>query len=231
MINKILKELKSEKNDEQAKILSRFFKTGKGQYGEGDIFWGIKVPVQRGIAKKFKEASLADIQELLNSKVHEHRMTGMFILVEKYKKAENKKEIYEFYLKNTKNINNWDLVDLTAPNIIGAFLLENKKERKILYSLVESKNLWERRIAILSTFTFLRNKEYEDTLKISKILLKDEHDLIHKAVGWMLRELGKRDKGVEIVFLEKYYRIMPRTMLRYAIEKFDAKGKAIFMKK
>jgi len=231
MINKVLKELRSEKNDEQAKILSRFFKTGKGQYGEGDVFWGIRVPVQRMIAKKVKEVSLEDIQELLNSKVHEHRMTGMLILVEKYKKADNKREIYEFYLKNTKNINNWDLVDLTAPQIVGNFLLENKKERKILYLLVKSNNLWERRISILSTFTLLRNKEYEDVLKLSEILLKDEHDLIHKAVGWMLRELGKRDKKVEIIFLEKYYKIMPRTMLRYAIEKFDNQEKAIYMKK
>lgn len=231
MVNKVIKELKLQKNVEQAKVLSGFFKTGKGQYGEGDIFWGIKVPVQREIAKKFKEASLADIQELLNSKIHEHRMTGMFILVEKYKKAENKREIYNFYLENTKNINNWDLVDLTAPNIVGSFLLENKKERKVLYSLVKSKNLWERRIAILSTFTLLRNKEYEDTLKIAEILLKDEHDLIHKAVGWMLREMGKRDKEVEVKFLEKHYKTMPRTMLRYAIEKFDTKERIIFMKK
>jgi len=231
MIEKILKELKSEKNTEQAKILSRFFKTGKGQYGEGDIFWGIRVPVLREISKKFKEASLKDIQELLNSKVHEHRMTGMFLLIESYKKAENKKEIFDFYLKNTKNINNWDLVDLTAPNIIGFYLLENKKERKVLYSLVKSKNLWERRIAIISTFTLLRNKEYEDTLNISELLLKDEHDLIHKAVGWMLRELGKRDKSVEIEFLDKYYKVMPRTMLRYSIEKFDLKEKQKYMKK
>jgi len=231
MINKILKDLRSEKNDFQAKILSRFFKTGKGQYGEGDIFWGIRVPVLRNISKKFKEASLKDIQELLNSKVHEHRMAGMFILIERYKKAENKKEIFDFYLKNTKNINNWDLVDLTAPNIIGDFLLKNKKERKILYSLVKSKNLWERRIAILSTFTLLRNKDYKDVLKISEILLKDEHDLIHKAVGWMLRELGKRDKEVEIEFLEKYYKLMPRTMLRYSIEKFSNKERERYMKK
>jgi 3-methyladenine DNA glycosylase AlkD len=231
MIDKILKELKLKKDAEQAKVLSRFFKTGKGQYGEGDIFWGIKVPATREIVKKFKEAHLKDVQILLDSKVHEHRLAGLLILVEKFKKGENKKEIYNFYLKNTKNINNWDLVDLTAPNIVGSFLLENKKERKILYSLVKSKNLWERRIAILSTFTLLRNKEYEDVLKISEILLKDEHDLIHKAVGWMLRELGKRDKDVEIEFLEKYYKTMPRTMLRYAIEKFDIKEKEYFMKK
>jgi 3-methyladenine DNA glycosylase AlkD len=231
MIDKILKELKSKKNKEQAKNLSRFFKTGKGHYGEGDIFWGIKVPVQREVVKKFKEASLKDIQELLNSKVHEHRLAGLLILVEKYKKAENKREIYDFYLKNTKNINNWDLVDLTAPNIVGSFLLENKKERKILYSLVKSKNLWERRIAILSTFTLLREKDFKDVLKISEMLLKDEHDLIHKAVGWMLRELGKRDKDVEIEFLEKYCKVMPRTMLRYSLEKFNTKEREKYMKK
>lgn len=230
-MNKILKELKSKKDPEQAEILSYFFKTGKGQYGEGDIFWGIKVPVQREIVKKFKEASLEDVQELLDSKVHEQRLTGLLILVEQYKKTESKKDIYDFYLKNIRNINNWDLVDLTAPNIVGNFLLENKKERKILYSLVKSENLWERRIAILSTFTLLRNKEYEDTLKLSEILLEDEHDLIHKAVGWMLRELGKRNKDVEIGFLKRYYKIMPRTMLRYAIEKFSVEEKEFFMKK
>ena len=231
MINKILKELKSKKNPVDAGILSWFFKTGKGQYGEGDVFWGIRVPVIREIVKKFKEASLKDIQELLNSKVHEHRLTGLLILVEKYKTGENKKEIYDFYLKNAKNINNWDLVDLTAPNIVGKFILENKKERKILYSLVKSKNLWERRISILSTFTLLRDKEYEDTLKLSEMLLDDKHDLIHKAVGWMLRELGKRDKDVEIVFLEKYHKVMPRTMLRYSLEKFSPKEKQFFMSK
>jgi 3-methyladenine DNA glycosylase AlkD len=231
MIDKILKELKSKKNPVDAGILSWFFKTGKGQYGEGDVFWGIRVPVIREIVKKFKEASLKDVQELLDSKVHEHRLTGLLILVERYKQKENKKEIYDFYLKNTKNINNWDLVDLTAPNIVGNFLLEKKKERKILYSLVKSSNLWERRISILSTFTLLRNKEYEDTLKLSKILLNDKHDLIHKAVGWMLRELGKRDKAIEIEFLEKHCKVMPRTMLRYSLEKFDVKEREKYMKK
>lgn len=231
MINKILKELKFKKNAEQAEVLSRFFKTGKGQYGEGDIFWGIKVPVLREISKKFIGASLKDIQGLLDSKVHEHRMVGMFILIEKYKKAENKREIYDFYLKNTRNINNWDLVDLTAPNIVGSFLKENKKERKVLYSLVKSSNLWERRIAILSTFTLLRENDFKDALKISEILLKDEQDLIHKAVGWMLRELGKRDKDVEVEFLEKYCKVMPRTMLRYSLEKFNIKERKKYMKK
>jgi 3-methyladenine DNA glycosylase AlkD len=162
MIEKILKELKREKNAEQAKILSRFFKTGKGQYGEGDVFWGIRVPVQRRIVKQFKEVSLKDVQQLIDSEVHEQRLTGLLILVEKYKQAENKKEIYDFYLSNTKRINNWDLVDLTAPQVVASIFWKIKKERKVLYSLANSKNIWERRIAILSTFTLLRNKEYED---------------------------------------------------------------------
>jgi 3-methyladenine DNA glycosylase AlkD len=229
-MNRIKKELQKKGDKEGAKALSRFFKTGKGQYGEGDVFLGIKVPIQREIVKMFKEVSLFEIQELIDDKIHECRLTGLLILVQKYKKAEDKKEIFDFYLKNAKKINNWDLVDLTAPNIVGDFLLNKKKEREILYSLSKSKNLWERRIAILSTFTFLREKQFKDAIEISKILLKDEHDLIHKAVGWMLREIGKRDKGVEVDFLKKYCKIMPRTMLRYAIEKFDSREREKYMK-
>lgn len=230
-ISSVKKELLKNGDKEQAKHLSRFFKTGKGQYGEGDVFLGIKVPVQREIVKKFKDAELKEIQELLNDEIHECRLTGLLILVNRYKKAEDKKKIFDFYLKNTKRINNWDLVDLTAPNIVGDFLLDKKKEREILYSLVKSKNLWERRIAVLSTFTFLRNKDYKDVLKISEILLKDEQDLIHKAVGWMLRETGKRDKDVEVSFLKKHHKKMPRTMLRYSIEKFSPREREFFMKK
>lgn len=227
----VKKELLKNGDKEQARHLSRFFKTGKGQYGEGDVFLGIKVPVQREIVKKFKDAELKEIQELLNDEFHECRLTGLLILVQKYKKAENKREIFDFYLKNAKRINNWDLVDLTAPGIVGDFLLDKKKEREILYSLVKSKNLWERRISVLSTFTFLRNKDYKDILKIAEILLKDEQDLIHKAVGWMLRELGKRNKEVEVSFLNKHYRKMPRTMLRYSIEKFSPREREFFMRK
>ena len=231
MFKKVLKDLESKKDKDQARILSYFFKTKKGQYGEGDIFWGIKVPVQRIISKKFKDLSLEDIQILLDSKVHEVRLTGLFILIERYNISENKKEIFKFYLKNTRNINNWDLVDLSAPKILGDFLINNSKEIKVLYNLVKSDNLWERRIAILSTFTFIKNNNFEETLKIAEILLKDEHDLIHKSVGWMLREIGKRDKNKEKEFLNNYYRIMPRTMLRYSIEKFDPKEKEFYMKK
>jgi 3-methyladenine DNA glycosylase AlkD len=210
-------------NPAQAKILSGFFKTGPGQYGAGDVFLGIKVPVQRAAIKKYLDLNFADLQELLNSKIHEHRLSALFILVKKFEgavKAGDKKLqriIYNFYLKNSKKINNWDLVDLSAPNIVGKYLLAGN--RKILYTLVKSKNIWERRIAVLATFAFLREKDFKDILLIAEILLNDEHDLIHKAVGWMLREAGKRDAKVLRKFLDKNYKKMPRTMLRYAIEK------------
>lgn len=222
-------ELNLLKNPEKQKILSSFFKTGKGQYGEGDIFLGIPVPQQRKVTKKFFNISLNDLQELLNSRIHEYRLTALLILVEKYKKANNetKSLIFNFYLKNTKNIDNWDLVDLSAPKIVGEFLSD--KDKSILYKLVESKNLWERRISILSTFTFIKNNSFDDALKISKLLLKDSHDLIHKAVGWMLREIGKRDQDIEEKFLKKYCPKMPRTMLRYAIEKFDEKKRKYYL--
>ncbi|MDO8516687.1 MAG: DNA alkylation repair protein, partial [Nanoarchaeota archaeon] len=200
MINELKKELQDKANPEKAKILQGFFKTGKGQYGEGDIFLGIVVPEQRKTAKKFIDLSLNDLQELLNSKIHEKRLVALIILVEKYKiaekqKSENeKKEIFDFYLKNTKNINNWDLVDLSSPNIIGNYLID--KNRDILYKLAKSEHLWEKRIAIISTFSFIREKQLQDSIKIAEILINDKHDLIHKAVGWMLREIGKKDKNV-----------------------------------
>ena len=189
--------LEKQSNPEQAKILMRFFKTGIGEYGEGDEFLGIKVPVSRKIAKQFKELSLSEIQELLDSKVHEERLIGLFILVEQYRKADAEKmqAIYEFYLKNAKRVNNWDLVDLSAEKIIGAYLMD--KDKRILFKLAKSKNLWERRIAIMSTFHFIKNGFYDTTFAISDMLLKDEHDLIHKAVGWMLREIGNRNLAEE----------------------------------
>jgi len=224
----IEKEIQSKKDPIQAKISSRFFKNEKGQYGEGDIFLGVTVPTLRIIVKKYsKDISLKDVQKLLNSKIHEYRLTALLILVEKYK--EDKELIYNTYIKNFRNINNWDLVDLTAPKIMGDFLKD--KNRDILYSLAISNDLWEKRISIVATFAFIRDNDFKDTLKISEILLKDEHDLIHKAVGWMLREVGKRNKDLEKEFLDKNYRIMPRTMLRYSIEKFDPKEKEFYMKK
>jgi 3-methyladenine DNA glycosylase AlkD len=215
------KEYKKLANPAAAKVLQGFFKTGPGQYGEGDIFLGIKVPAQREAIKKYYDFNFVDLQELLDSKIHEYRLSAIFILVKKFETAGGleRKKIYDFYLKNSKNINNWDLVDMSAPNIVGTYLLA--KNRKILYTLVKSKNIWERRVAVLATFTFLRQKDFADILKIAKLLLKDEHDLIHKAVGWMLRETGKRDEKVLKEFLDRYRQEMPRTMLRYAIEKLS----------
>ncbi len=211
-------ELDKLKNPAKAKNLQRFFKTGKGQYGEGDIFLGIMVPRSRKIAKKYSCLDLRDLKKLIESKYHEKRLIALFILINKYNTTNHKKIIFHFYIKNIKNINNWDLVDLSAPNIVGLHLLD--KDRKILYELAKSQNIWEKRIAILATFWFIKNMQFNDSLRIAKILLKDKHDLIHKAVGWMLREIGKRDLNKEVEFLNKYYKEMPRTMLRYAIEKF-----------
>jgi 3-methyladenine DNA glycosylase AlkD len=231
MLNQLKKDLKKLANPEKAGILQRFFKTGKGEYGEGDLFLGITVPEQRKIAKKYSELPLKETQKLLSGKIHEHRLTALLILVIKYKKADDtdKKRISHFYIKNFKHINNWDLVDLSSEKILGEYLLE--KDKSLLYRLAKSKNLWERRIAVITTFAFIRNNRFDDTLKISGLLLNDRHDLIHKAVGWMLREIGKRDQEVEEKFLKKHYRKMPRTMLRYAIEKFDEKKRQFYLKK
>ena len=231
MFDQIKKDLSQLSDPERAKNLSWFFKTGKGQYGEGDVFLGITVPEQRKVAKKYTDLSLNDLQELLNSEIHEHRFTALVILISKYRKAEesSKKEIFDFYLRNTKNINNWDLVDLSAPRIIGDYLLN--KDRTTLFKLARSNILWERRISILSTFTFIDNCDFEDALSISELLLHDEHDLIHKAVGWALREIGKRDQNVEEKFLTKHHPNVPRTMLRYAVEKFDEKKRKKYLAK
>ncbi len=207
----IKKELDKLKNKKTKEILQKFFKTKKGEYGKGDIFLGIKVPVLRKVSNKYKDLSFEELQDLIDSKIHEYTMCALFILITKKEKG------VKFYLKNTKRINNWDLVDLSAPKILGEYL----QDRSILYKLAKSKNLWERRISIITTFRYIKDNDFTDTLKISEILLNDKHDLIHKAVGWMLREIGKRDKKVEEKFLKKYYKTMPRTMLRYAIEKFD----------
>jgi len=221
MLNNLKKEIEKAGSPGQAEILQRFFKTGKGEYGEGDVFLGIKVPVQRSIAKKYYGLSLLKIKELLKSKIHEHRLVGLLILDGKYKKAgaEEKENIFNFYLQNIKSVNNWDLVDLSAPNIVGDFLF--KRNKKILYRLVQSENLWEKRIAIISTFTFIKKGEFGDALAISELLLNDKHDLIHKAVGWMLREIGKRDQEVLEGYLMINYKNMPRTMLLYAVERFE----------
>jgi len=219
-MNQLQKELARYASSQKQKIATRFFKTAKGEYGEGDKFIGIVVPDIRKVAKKYQAASFLDIMQLLHSPVHEERLCALLILVTQYKVGDikKKKQIFQVYLKNTKYINNWDLVDLTAPNIVGAYLRDKPKD--ILSKLAKSKNLWQKRIAILATFDDIYHKKSEETLKIAKILLHDKHDLIHKAVGWMLREVGKRvDEKVLLKFLDEHYKTMPRTSLRYAIER------------
>ena len=203
----------------QATFLQRFFKTGKGQYGEGDVFWGIKVPQTRKIAKEFKKISFGELKKVLKHPVHEIRLCGLMVLVEQFKKAkeEDQKKIVDFYLSNTRYINNWDLVDLSCYHILGTYLLD--KPRDILYSLAESSNMWEQRIAIVGTWAFIRKNEFDDTIAISQMLLNHQQDLIHKAIGWMLREVFKRDESVTLDFVETHYSQIPRTTLRYAIEK------------
>ena len=229
-LTEIRKAISKQKNPAQAIILQRFFKTGKGEYGEGDIFYGIKVPEQRTVAKQFKNLALDDLKTLILSKVHEERLIAAFILVDQFKSGDEKKKkiVFDFYLKNRKGINNWDLVDLSAPKIVGAYLID--KEKKLLYKFANSEDLWEKRISIISTQAFIREHFFEDTLNISKILLHDKQDLIHKAVGWMLREIGNRDFETEEEFLKKHYKTMPRTMLRYAIEKFPEQKRIAYLR-
>lgn len=234
-LNTLLKELEEMSDKDRSKNLSRFFKTGAGQYGEGDLFFGITVPISRKIAQKYVDLPLIEISRLLNNKYHEARLVALLILVQKYKLLKkqnssnnNKKEIVNFYLKNTKYINNWDLVDQTAGSILGDYLIDN--DRKILIKLAKSDSLWERRIAIISTFAFIYNKESIWTLKIIDILIKDKHDLIQKACGWMLREVGKRvSEDILTSYLDKNIHEMPRTMLRYSIERLPEKTRLYYL--
>jgi len=225
----ITDDLQNLANPKKAKQLSRYFKTGRGEYGEGDVFLGLQVPDTRKIAKGYTDLNFKELEKLLANEIHEYRLAALLILVEKFKRADEKGkgEIYEFYLKNTDGIDNWDLVDLSAHEIVGKYLLDKKPD--VLYELAQSKNMWERRIAVLATYTFIRNNRFDENLKIAKMLLYDEHDLIHKAVGWMLREIGKRNQDAEERFLKRYYKKMPRTMLRYAIEKFDKTKRKYYM--
>jgi 3-methyladenine DNA glycosylase AlkD len=230
MVHQLKKDLQKLGNKEKAKLLSRFFKTGKGQYGEGDVFLGITVPEQRRIAKRYSGLTSGDLKVLISSTIHEHRLTSLLILIIKYRQANpsEKRTIFYFYLKNRKNINNWDLVDLSAGHIIGNYLLE--KERSLLYKLAGSKNVWDRRIAIIATSVFIKNNDFHDTLQIAEQLINDRHDLIHKAAGWMLREVGKRSLPTEETFLKRHCRKMPRTMLRYAIERFPEEKRQGYLK-
>jgi 3-methyladenine DNA glycosylase AlkD len=216
----IQKQLRALASPEVARIQQGFFKTGPGQYGEGDVFLGIKVPVLRTLAKQQRDASLTTMQTLLDSKYHEERVFALLLLMQFYQRADEvgQQAAFDLYLGNTHRINNWDLVDISAPHIVGRHLQD--RPRKLLHRMAKSASLWERRIAIIATFHFIRLDDFADTLQIAQTLLHDEHDLMHKAVGWMLREVGKRDLASEEVFLKQHHRNMPRTMLRYAIERF-----------
>ncbi len=227
----VINQIKKSANKKQAVILQRFFKTDPGQYGAGDIFCGLMVPQSRAIVKKFNHLTLNENKKLLASKIHEVRLVGLLILVDQFAKSDTKTKakIVKFYLTNLKAVNNWDLVDLTAHKILGAWLLDKSPAK--LYELANSKNLWARRVAIISTFAHIKNNNFQPTLRLAKKLLTDQHDLIHKAVGWMLRELGKKSPTQLHNFLNQHSKTMPRTMLRYAIEKLPPKKRLYYLKK
>ncbi|MCG0274781.1 MAG: DNA alkylation repair protein [Thermosediminibacteraceae bacterium] len=231
IVDQIKQELSKYIDKEKATFLPRFFRAFEGGYGEGDRFIGVSVPNQRKVAKKyFKSIDLKDIERLLNEPVHEYRLTALFMLVYKFEKAKDEREreeIVNTYLKNIKAVNNWDLVDSSAPKILGPYLFN--KDKSILYDMAQTPDLWKQRIAVMSTFYFIKQGEFDDALNIARILLNHKHDLIHKAVGWMLREIGNRDFNVEYEFLKENYKVMPRTMLRYAIEKFEPELRRKFL--
>lgn len=231
MKNKFVSAFLDQKNEEKAKHLSGFFKTGKGQYGEGDVFLGLTVPQTRAIVKEFyQKLSIDEISEVLKSPYHEVRLGALLVLVFKYKKAEQteKQKIYQTYIKNIDYINNWDLVDLTAPNIVGDYIY-NYGSTEDLWKLANSSHLWGERISIVAGFYFIRQKEFDYMLEVCKQFLAHEHDLIHKATGWMLREVGKRDEDVLCKFLDENAKYMPRTALRYAIEKFEEQKRKSYL--
>jgi 3-methyladenine DNA glycosylase AlkD len=229
----LIKKTKSLYAPERAEHSKYFFKNGPGQYGEGDVFWGLSVPEMRSIAKEYYNLALEEVFVLLKSEIHELRLIGLTILVEKYQKAKTDKErflIYNFYLQNRAAANNWDLVDLSVYKIMGDYLVRHPEKRNILYKLIKSKNIWDRRLAMVSAMAFIRNNESEDVINLASALLNDKEDLMHKASGWMLRELGKRNEKILINFLDKNVTKMPRTMLRYAIEKFSEEKRQKYLK-
>ncbi len=222
-------ELEKLSDPEHAMKLQGFFKTGKGEYGEGDVFIGVRVPDQRRIAKKYRNIPLTDVLELLRSEIHEHRLTALFILTEQFNKGdeEARQRIVDLYLSNTAFMNNWDLVDSSAHKILGVWLVD--KPRGVLYDLARSESLWERRISIISTFAFIKRGDLVDALALAEALVDDGHDLIHKASGWVLREVGKKDQSALEEFLLEHYGTMPRTMLRYAIERLPEERRRFYM--
>lgn len=235
MIKQVRADIKKYANPNKAEIFYRFFKTKEGEYGHGDEFLGLTVPQCRAIAIKYRNLPTEDIQKLLESKYHEERLIALLMLVQNFKTGSDavQKQIFKYYLSQTDHVNNWDLVDLSADKVVGEYLIKNIKgsgSLKILYELARSKKVWERRIAIVATYAFIKSGKCEETLKVSEMLLKDEHDLIHKAVGWMLREVGKRcSREVLVQFLNKHYKQMPRTTLRYSIEHFPEKQRRAYI--
>jgi len=229
-LSDLQRELVRASDPHSARDLAVFFKTGKGEYGEGDEFCGITVPELRKIAKRYLHLPLADVKKLLGSRVHEHRFTALEILVFQFEAGDEsaKKRVFDFYLKHARYINNWDLVDTSAPYIVGEYLAT--RPRKVLYQLAKSSNIWERRIAIIATLAFIRSGDLKDTFGIAAVLLKDKHDLIHKAVGWMLREAGKRSQPAMLNFLAQNYASIPRTALRYAIERLPQSQRKAILK-
>ena len=226
----VINELKILATEDRRKSNEWFFKTNKGEYGYGDIFLGVRMPDIRKVAKKFSpKITLKELTELIQSPIHEVRLCALIILVNQYKKG-NFSKIFEYYIGQINFINNWDLVDSSAPYIVGDYLYNNPDERSILFEFVHSENLWVRRISIVSTFTLIKNNQFNETLQIAKILLNDKHDLIHKAVGWMLREVYKRDQDLIRTFLKQNYAQLPRTTLRYAIERMDEVERLLFLK-
>jgi 3-methyladenine DNA glycosylase AlkD len=226
----VINELKILATEDRRKSNEWFFKTNKGEYGYGDIFLGVRMPDIRKVAKKFSpKITLKELTELIQSPIHEVRLCALIILVNQYKKG-NLSKIFEYYIRQINFINNWDLVDSSAPYIVGDYLYNNPDERSILFEFVHSENLWVRRISIVSTFTLIKNNQFNETLQIAKILLNDKHDLIHKAVGWMLREVYKRDQDLIRTFLKQNYAQLPRTTLRYAIERMDEVERLLFLK-
>lgn len=223
MLDAVKRELAESADVEKAKFYPRFFQTQPGGYGEGDLFWGVTVPEQRRVARKYyRQLSLADLEQLLRDPIHECRFTALAMLVLKFERAKEEAErraIAELYLANADYVNNWDLVDASADKILGAYIYD--RDRSVLWELARSGHLWRQRIAVIATFYFIRQGDFADTLRLAEYLLDHEHDLIHKAAGWMLREVGKRDFQAEYDFLRQHYRTMPRIMLRYAIEKYE----------
>lgn len=225
-LSALRREIRAAANPAKAKVLAGFFKTGKGQYGEGDRFLGLTVPVSRALARRAARLGFRDVEQLLHSKIHEERLIGLLILVHRFRVGDDaeKKAVYDFYLRHADRADNWDLVDLSADKIVGAWLMDRPKG--VLVTLAKSSSLWRRRIAVVATFAFIRAGRLDETFRIADLLMRDGHDLIHKATGWMLRETGKRDKAALVAYLKPRYKAMPRTMLRYAIEKFsDAERK------